>query len=70
MAATVQEQVERLEAALAKNAGVVEVVTDGVKVRYDRRQALDELSYWRRRLAAERKRRPLFIGADLGGVFQ
>jgi hypothetical protein len=69
MPATAQDNVDRLEAALGKNTGVVEVVTDGVKVRYDRRQALDELSYWRRRLAAEQKRRPLFIGANLGGLF-
>ena len=64
-----EARVAALEAAMASNIGVAEVVTDGVKVRYDRKQAMEELAHWRRRLAALRKRRPLFIGVDLGGAF-
>ena len=68
MAATAQDHVEQLEAALARNAGVAEVVTDGVKVRYNRQQLLDELRYWRRRLASESKRRRVSRGVNLGGA--
>ena len=64
-----EARIVALEDALASNLGVAEVVTDGVKVRYDRKQAMDELAHWRRRLSALRKRRPLFIGVDLGGAF-
>ncbi len=64
---TAVTMVATLEAALAKNAGVVEVVVDGQKVRWDRAQALAELKYWRNRVARSTGRRPLFRGMDLSG---
>ena len=68
MAAKTQEHIDQLEAALARNQGVAEVVTDGVKVRYNRRQLLEELRFWRRRLAYESKRRRVSRGVNLGGA--
>lgn len=50
--ATPAEMVTSIESALASSpAGTVEVQVDGQRVRWDRRQALDELEYWRRRNA-------------------
>ncbi|MEM8738077.1 MAG: hypothetical protein AAGG38_06315 [Planctomycetota bacterium] len=65
-----QERVAAFEQAMSSNIGVAEVVTDGVKVRYDRAQMMAELSYWRRRLASLQKRRPFFIGVNMGGAFK
>lgn len=59
--------VDALEAALVDNAGVAEVVVDGVRVKYDRKQALEELNFWRRQLARERGTRPIASSINLSG---
>lgn len=53
------QMIERLEEAIESNAGVAEIVVDGQKVRYDRKQMLDELAYWRRVDARRLNRRPV-----------
>ncbi len=48
------EMVSAIEIALAESpAGTVEAQFDSTRVKWDRRQALDELRYWRSRVAAE-----------------
>ncbi|MFA9478518.1 hypothetical protein ACERK3_09440 [Phycisphaerales bacterium AB-hyl4] len=60
--------VDTLEKFLAQGVGVGQVVIDGTTVRYDRKQAMDELEYWRRRLARQERRRRRFSTIDLRRV--
>lgn len=50
---TASKMVASIELALSTGAGVVSVTVGDQKVDYDRKQALDELSYWRRLVAQE-----------------
>jgi len=63
------DMVDTLEAALASNAGVVEVVVDGTRVRYDRAQALRELDYWKREAARKAGTRPKIASINLGSAW-
>lgn len=67
--ASAREMVDKLESALAENVGVVSVSVDGTSVRYDRAQAMEELKFWRRRLARESGRRPIVGQINLGGAW-
>ncbi len=51
--------VATLKAALATDAAIVSVKIDGTEVRYDRQQALRELSFWETRAARENGTRPV-----------
>ena len=46
MAINAQEMIDQLECFLKSNAGVTSVTVDGQSVRYDRKQAIQELKYW------------------------
>lgn len=63
--ASPRKMVDTLEAFLAQGVGIGEVVIDGQRVRYDRKQAMDELDYWRRRLAQSEGRRKRYSTIDL-----
>jgi hypothetical protein len=52
------KMVSALEKALISNAMIVSVQIDGISTRFDRRQALDELKYWKRLKASEDGTRP------------
>jgi len=67
MATQAQIMVDALETAIKSNAGIVQVNIDGTSVRYDRKQALDELLYWQRRQARESRTRPAAAQVYLGG---
>lgn len=62
------QKVFELESALAQNLGVSEVVVDGVRVKYDRKQLLEELRFWKRKLAYATRRRRVSSGINLGGA--
>lgn len=64
--ATPAEMVTKIETALERNVGVVQVTIDGRTVRWDREQALSELSWWKRRAAIKAGRRRLGAQINLG----
>jgi len=64
-----KDMVDQLETALSTGAGVVQVTVDGQTVRWDRKQALDELDYWRRRATREGGRRPRVQTMNLSNAF-
>jgi hypothetical protein len=53
--ASPQDMIDAIEAALlAYPAGVVTIrYADGRSIQYDRKQAIDELAYWQRQVAAQ-----------------
>lgn len=57
--ATASEMVEALTTALASNVGVVEVQVDGQRVKYDRKQALEELQFWQSQCNRAEGKRPI-----------
>lgn len=57
--ATASEMVEALTTALASNVGVVEVQVDGQRVKYDRKQALEELRFWQSQANRAEGKRPI-----------
>lgn len=57
MAINAQKMIDAIECALATNAGVVSVTVDGQTIRYDRRQAIEELKYWESKNNIEKKTR-------------
>jgi len=58
--------VATLESELSTGAAIVSIAVDGTTVRYDRRQALEELKYWRNRLASLNGKRPRVGQINLG----
>lgn len=52
---TPQDMIDAIEAALlASPIGIVTIrYADGRSMQFDRKQALDELAYWQRQLAAQ-----------------
>lgn len=58
-----------IETALASNAGVVEVLVDGQRVKWDRAQAVRELEYWRRRVQEEAGQRPRISTINLSNAW-
>lgn len=65
---TAAQMVQRIEQALLDHpVGVVEIVIDGTRTRWDRKQALAELGVWRRKLNAENR---AASGSTSGGAFQ
>ena len=60
-----EQMVSILETALKQNAGIVSVVVGGTQIRYARKQALDELRYWKRIVGAEKGTRPRVASINL-----
>lgn len=60
-------RVADLETALATNAAVVSVSTDGVSVTYSRKQALTELEWWRKQVIRYSRPNSRFRRIKLGG---
>lgn len=58
---------EELETALASNASIVSVATDGVSVTYSRKQALLELEHWRKQVVRYSRSNSRFRRLKLGG---
>lgn len=50
---TADSMVASLETTLSSNLGVASLGVDGMNIRYDRRQTIQELNYWSRRAGAE-----------------
>ena len=65
--ATPTEMVAVLKTALESNAAIVSVVIDGLAVRYDRRQAMEELAKWEAREARAADTRPIATTIRLDG---
>lgn len=61
--------VEALTTALASNVGVVEVQVDGQRVKYDRKQALEELQFWQNQCNREDGKRPITGQIRLDGCW-
>ena len=59
------DMVAAIESALAKNVAIVSVTFDGITTQYDRRQALEELKFWRREVAKEQGTRPRVSSINL-----
>lgn len=60
-----EDMVATIESALAKNVAIVSVTFDGITTQYDRRQALEELKFWRREVAKEQGTRPRVSSINL-----
>lgn len=66
---TAAEMVTAIRAALlATPVGVVSVTVDGETTVWNRRQAMEELEMWERRVAREAGTRPLFRRVNLSGL--
>lgn len=63
------EMVELIETALSQNPLVAQITVDGETVRMDRRQAMQELAYWRKQVAKEAGTFTRFRGVDLGSAW-
>lgn len=57
MSVNPQTMIDAIKCQLATNAGVVSITVDGQTIRYDRRQALEELKYWETKEKLENKTR-------------
>jgi hypothetical protein len=67
---TAQQMVTAISAALAANPlGVVSISMDGQTVTYSRKQALEELAFWEKRVARQSGARPRAAVIDLSGGF-
>ena len=61
------EMVILIEEALRLHpVGIVYVMVDGQQVSYNRKDAREELEYWRRRAAKETGKNPITAGINLG----
>ena len=65
--ASIDDRIDALETALESNQNVKEIVVDGLKVAYDRSEAIKELAYLRRRRARQQGSRPASASVNLGG---
>lgn len=52
-----KQMIDAIKCQLQTNAGVVSITVDGQTIRYDRKQALDELIYWENKEKLENKTR-------------
>lgn len=59
MAATDAQMVTSLKEFLQSGAGVTSITVDGVTTTLDRKQAMEELSFWERRAARTAGTRPV-----------
>lgn len=63
------KMIEALETALTTNVGVLSITVDGQQIRYaSRKEMVDELKMWSRKLARQEGRRPISGTIDLGGA--
>lgn len=66
--ATAAEMVSAIKTALASTpATTVEIEIDGQRVKYDRKQALEEVRFWEREAAKEAGTRPRVASIKLTG---
>jgi len=61
--------ISALETFLASNMGVDQVTVDGQSIKYNRSQAMTELTYWRQQAAKEGNAKPLVRPISLNNTW-
>lgn len=64
-----QTMVDQIEQFLASNIGIAAINVDGQLVKFNREQAMQELSYWKTVAAKEQHKRSLFRGFNISSAW-